>query len=121
MYIIVKGPFTENMHVLMQHVGYGAHRSPEEISYTRRTGGDRYPRFHVYPEMQGENIRVNLHLDMKKHSYEGFSRHQGEYEGKTVQREMDRIQVFLESKTRAAQQEKKEEKKKGGFFGGFGR
>lgn len=118
MYIIVKGPFTENMHVLMQHAGYGAHRSPEEISYTRRTGAERYPRFHVYPQMVEGGMRINLHLDMKKHSYEGFNRHQGEYEGKAVEKEMARIRAYVESKVEGAQSDDDvKPKKKLGFFG----
>ncbi len=119
MYVVIQGPFKENMHVLMQHAGYGAHRAPGEISYTRRTGGDRYPRFHVYPQEVEGGIRINLHLDMKKNSYEGFNRHQGEYDGKTVEREMARVQAYIESQ-RGAPEHEEEEKKKGLFGSIFG-
>ncbi len=96
MYLIIKGTFSENSHVLMQHVGYASHRSPGEISYTKRFGGELYPRFHAYPQEVDGGLRINLHLDMKQHTYEGFTRHQGEYDGKTVEVEMERIREYIE-------------------------
>lgn len=117
MYIVIKGPFQENSHVLMQRAGYAGHRAPGEVSYTKRLGGVQYPRFHVYPEMKGEDIRLNLHLDMKKHSYEGFSRHQGEYDGKKVEGEIERLRVHFESFKGVPEVEDEKPKKK--FFGLF--
>ncbi len=91
MYRIFQGPFKENAHVLLQRAGYAAHRFSGELSYTKRLSGALYPRFHVYPEVQDDTIRLNLHLDMKQHTYEGFSRHQGEYDGRRVEQEMERL------------------------------
>lgn len=99
MQFVVKGSFDENTHVLIQRAGYASHNLKGEISYTKRTGRDRYPRFHVYPEKTDDGLKINIHLDMKKHTYEGFSQHQGEYKGKTVEQEADRIKKYLESKT----------------------
>lgn len=96
MFIIVEGPFEENTHVMMQRAGYHTHRFSAEISYTKRIGGGEFPRFHVYPEVQGESVRLNLHLDMKKHTYGGFSAHQGEYDGKRVEEEMERLRLYFE-------------------------
>ncbi|MBI4122635.1 MAG: hypothetical protein HY462_01420 [Parcubacteria group bacterium] len=64
-----------------------------EISYTRRFSGDDYPRFHVYVnrEEPGGPMELSLHLDEKKPSYEGYTAHSGQYEGKLVEEERDRI------------------------------
>ncbi len=97
MTIEIKGPFDENMHVLMQHAGYSAHSGTEELSYTKRTGPDHYPRFHAYPQETNDGFKVNLHLDMKRHSYEGFSRHQGEYDSVIVQKEAERLIAYFDA------------------------
>lgn len=118
MFIIIEGPFKENAHVLLQRAGYASHRAGAEISYTKRLSGERYPRFHVYPDIQGAHVRLNLHLDMKQNTYEGFARHQGEYEGKKVEDEMARLRAHFESQKGSAEKEQpKEEKKK--LFGWF--
>lgn len=118
MYRIIEGPFTENVHVLIQRAGYAVHRSSSELSYTKRLGGALYPRFHVYPEVQGDAIRLNLHLDMKQHTYEGFSRHQGEYDGRRVEQEMERLATHIVSHkgVAASASEEKPKKKLFGLF-----
>lgn len=79
--------------VLMQRAGYSEFTDPRtgEISYTRRLGTHFYPRFHVYIEAERDGLRLNLHLDQKQPSYPGFRKHSGEYNGTTVEAEMDRI------------------------------
>lgn len=80
---------------LLRRAGYGLHQGRDgEISYAiRLSGGGDYPRFHVYVnhEEPGGPIELSLHLDEKKPSYEGFSAHNGQYEGEIIEQERDRI------------------------------
>lgn len=69
-----------------------------KISYVKKLQGDHYPRFHVYVSKEEPGyLQLNMHLDMKKPSYEGFSAHSGEYEGPLVEQEATRISQKLES------------------------
>ncbi len=72
------------------------HQSGQE-SFARRLGRDLYPRLHLYvQETPGSDIIFfNLHLDQKKASYEGQTRHSGEYEGELVEAEVARLQSLL--------------------------
>ena len=42
-----------------------------------------------------EMVTFNLHLDQKRPGYQGFSRHNAEYEGEVVEREMERLKNLL--------------------------
>lgn len=64
-------------------------------SFARRLSNGFYPRLHLYFTMSGESVVFNLHLDQKKASYEGFTRHSGEYEGELVENEIARLKQFL--------------------------
>jgi hypothetical protein len=66
-----------------------------EESFARRLGRDFYPRFHIYPSLEGENGYLNLHLDQKKPSYQGQTAHSGEYDGELVERETKRLQSLF--------------------------
>ena len=82
---------------LMRGCGYAQIENPHkgnEISYARSLDSGRfYPRFHIYlKQLPGDKIEINLHLDMKKPSYEGVTAHSGEYEGELVKNEILRIQ-----------------------------
>jgi len=74
---------------VIRRAGYGQvnDRRAAESSYSRRLGSGFYPRFHVY--INGDTL--NLHLDQKQASYEGYSAHSGEYDGDTVEKEAQRI------------------------------
>lgn len=81
----------------MRVCGYARIENPHknnEISYARSLDRGRfYPRFHVYLKQLPDNkTEINLHLDMKKPSYEGVAAHSGEYEGELVKNEILRIQ-----------------------------
>lgn len=69
-----------------------------EISYARPLEVGRfYPRFHIYIQnLPEEKIEINLHLDMKKPSYEGSAAHSGEYEGKLIEQEGQRVKNIAE-------------------------
>ncbi|TSC96732.1 MAG: Uncharacterized protein Athens071426_460 [Parcubacteria group bacterium Athens0714_26] len=64
-----------------------------DVSYVRSLDAGRfYPRFHIYTQdLFSQEIEINLHLDMKKPSYEGMSAHSGEYDGELVSNEAQRI------------------------------
>ncbi|MDD5547807.1 MAG: hypothetical protein PHN74_02865 [Candidatus Pacebacteria bacterium] len=81
---------------LMRDCGYVEIKNPhkdDEISYVRSFDSGRfYPRFHIYLNLlSADRLEVNIHLDMKKPSYEGSSAHSGEYEGELVENESLRI------------------------------
>jgi len=80
----------------LRRAGYGlvATRTGE-VSFARRLGSGFYPRFHVYFQADGEQVVFNLHLDQKQASYQGVSRHSGEYEGELVEAEITRLKTYL--------------------------
>ncbi len=88
---------TTQPRVLMQSIGYFEFHDPNtgEMSYVRRLATNFYPRFHVYIELTPDHLRLNLHLDQKKPSYAGFTKHNGEYDGPTIDKEADRIYGLL--------------------------
>jgi len=76
----------------IRRCGYGLINSQNNPSFVRRLGTLNYPRFHVYLKERD----INLHLDQKQASYEGYGAHSGEYEGDAVEREAQRIAGILE-------------------------
>ncbi|MBI4435694.1 hypothetical protein HY630_03410 [Candidatus Uhrbacteria bacterium] len=114
------GPLSDNARNLLRRLGYGEQRTRAgQISYVKRVGGERFPRYHAYVEDQNGGIQVNLHVDQKEASYEGTSAHAGEYDGPLVEREMTRIAglvVSLKGTTPSSASTPVTEKKKG-FWG----
>jgi hypothetical protein len=75
-------------------------REDGQASFARRLSRDFYPRFHIYFTEQkntaGEEIvTFNLHLDQKRPGYAGQNRHNAEYDGEVVAREMERLKSRL--------------------------
>ncbi len=72
------------------------HQSGQE-SFVRRLDRDFYPRFHLYLQENQENslIFFNLHLDQKKASYAGQTRHSADYDGELVEAEIARLSTLL--------------------------
>lgn len=76
-----------------------------EFSAIRKVGKGDYPRFHLYikkfknEEVEDRenttNLVFNLHLDQKKSSYRGVTRHSGDYDGSAVEEEAARIKKLL--------------------------
>lgn len=69
-------------------------------SFARRLSRDFYPRFHVYFTRESgargeELITFNLHLDQKRPGYAGVARHNAEYDGEVVEREVERLKTLL--------------------------
>jgi len=88
-----KGPQAIAIEKLMRLAGYIyiVDRKFGKDSYTRPLGNYHYPRFHAYVEISADSLIINLHLDQKQASYQGFKRHSGEYDGVNVQAEIARL------------------------------
>ncbi len=94
----IKGPINDHARNIMQKLGYGEKRTRRgQISYAKRVGSERYPRYHVYTENTDNGIQINLHVDQKEASYENSNAHGGEYSGKLVESEMQRIVNHIHS------------------------
>lgn len=86
----------------LRHAGYALipERENGEASFARRLSRDFYPRFHVYFKIEKttsgvEKFVFNLHLDQKRPGYEGYKRHNAEYDGEVVEQELERLKSFL--------------------------
>ena len=96
MKIIIKEKLLDTPRNLIRRCGYAEISNREgEISYTKRLGRDHYPRLHAYIEEYVIGFAINLHLDMKQASYEGFHAHSGEYEGPMLDKESERIKSII--------------------------
>lgn len=84
---------------LLRQAGYAylMDRYTGQESYVRRLGRGFYPRFHLYLEENAGQVIFNLHLDQKQASYQGAHAHNAEYDGETVEAEMERIKSFTKS------------------------
>ena len=112
--LVFRQNFSENSRNLLRDCGYVGIRDyfTGKESFTRKLRGDHYPRFHVYiTKEQPGLLQLNLHLDMKKASYEGSSAHSGEYKGPLVEQEAARIQGILTTLTSENRPPAHEEKK----------
>ena len=69
-----------------------------ELNCVRSLMGQDYPRFHCYIKQEGGALTLNLHLDQKRPSYAGSSRHSGEYESEVVEAEAERIREIFTKK-----------------------
>lgn len=87
-----------NTLTLMRKLGYSPdrHSRQKQMSFSRRLGSYTYPRFHIYIHKDSSSeLVLNLHLDMKKPSYQGTAAHSGEYSGPTVEAEAARVKAFI--------------------------
>jgi hypothetical protein len=92
MKVIFNKKFKQTADFLIRRCGYGLVRDPRasEISYARRLGRGIYPRFHLYINSVNPLI-LNLHLDQKQASYEGYTAHSGDYDTDLVKQEAQNI------------------------------
>jgi len=90
MKITIKNP-TDSALNLMRRAGY----FPLKESFIRPLERNGYPRFHIYLKVKNNEITINLHLDQKRPVYKGEKAHAGEYEGKVVENEAERIKQLL--------------------------
>lgn len=96
--VVKKKQLPENPEMWLRRAGYVfiPEREDGERSFARRLSRDFYPRFHIYfverrDEKGEEYILFNLHLDQKRPGYLGYSRHNAEYDGEVVERELERL------------------------------
>ena len=94
---INKNNLTHPVEYFLQRAGYKfiLDRRTGKESFVKEMGIGGYPRFHLYLEVNGDKIALNLHLDQKKPLYKGQKAHSGEYEGEIVEREMDRLNGLI--------------------------
>ena len=98
MVITLRQNFTENPRNLLRQCGNNEiyDRKTGKDSFVRKLRGDFYPRYHVYVSKDEPGfLQLNIHLDMKKPSYEGFTAHSGEYEGPLIDQEVERIKQVV--------------------------
>lgn len=88
---VYKSDLRESLYNFMRKCGY----APFYDSYTRVLSSSGYPRFHLYVNDEDDKFIFNLHLDQKRPSYGKETAHSGEYDGKVVEDEADRIVDFL--------------------------
>ncbi|MCK5332392.1 hypothetical protein KAJ41_00840 [Candidatus Parcubacteria bacterium] len=88
---IYKSDLRESLHNFMRKCGY----MPFHDSYIKNLSVSGYPRFHIYVVESETEFIFNLHIDQKRPSYGKATAHSGEYEGKVVEDEADRIVDFL--------------------------
>ncbi len=88
--------------IWLRRAGYAfiPEREDGQASFARRLSRDFYPRFHIYftenQDKDGQEMVIfNLHLDQKRPGYQGFNRHNAEYDGEVVATEMERLKTFL--------------------------
>ncbi len=88
--------------IWLRQAGYAfiPEREDGQASFARRLSRDFYPRFHIYFTAQTNNIgneiiTFNLHLDQKRPGYAGQKRHNAEYDGEVVERELERLKTLL--------------------------
>jgi hypothetical protein len=87
---------------ILRKSGYSYFRDPQsgEESFIIRLTPEFYPRFHLYVESNQDEVSFNLHLDQKKPSYGDGTKHSGEYDGPTVERELQRIDGWVQALTK---------------------
>ena len=101
--IVPKKQLAEAPALWLRRAGYSyiVDRAEDKESFVRRLTRDFYPRFHLYfveqsDKRSGEELVIfNLHLDQKRPGYEGYSRHNAEYDGEVVEAEMVRLKSLL--------------------------
>ena len=99
---INKKQLGEAPEIWLRRAGYGliADREAGQPSFARRLTRDFYPRFHIYftvatGKSGEEMVTFNLHLDQKRPGYVGYNRHNAEYDGEVVEREIVRLKSFI--------------------------
>ncbi|MFA5030012.1 MAG: hypothetical protein WC495_00275 [Patescibacteria group bacterium] len=93
MKILITRELLGNPRVAFSRLGYHVGHNG---SYERRLSSSTFPRLHVYLAEHSKGVEVDIHLDMKPHTYEGFRAHQAEHDSEIVVEEMNRIQQFFQ-------------------------
>lgn len=82
---------------VLRKAGYSPFTDPQsgEHSFVLKLTSEFYPRFHLYVDEKNDEVTFSLHLDQKKPSYGTNHMHSGEYEGPTIEKEMRRIDGWV--------------------------
>ena len=82
----------------LRRLGYSFQRyEGDEMSFIRPLASAGYPRFHMYVTMNGRDMLINIHLDVKKETYGENMRHHGEYGNDgALKEEVRRLKALLE-------------------------
>lgn len=115
-------PLSKNSYTILRAAGYVPIRDRKtgKESYVLKLRETHYPRFHLYIEREDkEEIAWHLHFDQKEHGW-GEKRHDAQYDGEDVEKEVARLQRWLVHFTASSKDEDgpKDDKDKsvGGFF-----
>lgn len=82
---------------LSRRLNYKVHDKGEQFNCVKTLNNRDFPRFHLFIEEGEDKLKFKLHLDQKRSSYEGSNAHNGDYEGKRVEREAKRIKRKLKN------------------------
>lgn len=88
---IQKSDLKENLYSFLRKCGY----APFHDSYIKVLSSSGYPRFHLYINEEEDRYIFNLHLDQKKPSYGKETAHSGEYDGRIIEEEVEKIMDLL--------------------------
>jgi hypothetical protein len=78
----------KSLYLFMRQCGY----SPlKNLSFIKPLSTLGYPRFHIYIKEDSKNYFLKLHLDQRQVIYKGIKAHLGEYDGKKIKEEKQRI------------------------------
>jgi len=108
----------QNPEFLIRRCGYGLVRDQraQEVSYSRRLAGGIYPRFHLYINSE-DPLVLNLHLDQKQASYEGYTKHSGDYDSDLVKQEANRLyNLIMQQVNEVGEAKNVDEDEHRGFF-----
>lgn len=84
---------------LCRELGYKVKNKGEQFNCVKPIRNRDFPRFHLFIE-ENEKLKFKLHLDQKRASYEGTPAHSGEYDGKKVEEEAERIKSVIRNNGR---------------------
>lgn len=83
----------ESLYLFMRRSGYRPY-GRNSFSFIKNFSNLDFPRFHIYVQEDSGAYHFNLHLDMKKPIYKNVTAHSGEYAGKLLKKEKERILSF---------------------------
>lgn len=96
MKFVLKNLGRENIYHIARKIGYffkSKNKESSEFIFTRPVKG--FPRFHLFLKVEDNNLVFNLHLDQKRPIYKNSIAHAGEYKGKILEKEAERIKQIL--------------------------
>jgi len=93
----IKNTNKDNISTLIRKIGYYylGKTEKQEFNLIKALERGGYPRFHIYLTITEQDLIFNLHLDQRKPVYKNAPAHSADYEGKTVEKEAERIKQLL--------------------------